>query len=196
MNKHLLLRIALASFGLIASGASAQTFTFDFNSLENRDRDNSISDYMTAVYGSNVETDGARVTDETSIPGGVTDLFIATSLQLLNRGDFEILFSDVPIIGVQFTGHVLDPTIGDDYHMRAFNGDVEIFSFTRDEGQETFESGWISFNTPVDRLVFSDSGRKDVGVDDLMVQAVPEPISLVLMLTGMSAIVARRRTTA
>ncbi len=174
------------------SDASAQMFHFDFNSLENRNRDNSISEYMTAIYGSTVETDGARVTDETSIPSGVTDLFIATSLQLLNRGDFEIVFDDVSIIGVQFEGHVLDPTLGEDFNMRAFNGNVEVFAVARNEGEETFDSGWLTFPSPVDRLVFSDSGRKDVGIDDLMVQVAPEPATLGLLLVGIAGGMFRR----
>ena len=173
--------------------ASAQMVTFDFNSLENRNRDNAISDYMSAVYGAPVETDGARATDETSIPGGVTDLFIATSLQLLNRGDFIIDFGDVPIIGLQFIGHVLDPTIGEDFQMHAFNGNAEVHVLTRNSGEETFESGWIDFSAPVDRLVFSDSGRKDVGIDDLTVQVVPEPVTATLLLVGLAGGVLRRR---
>jgi hypothetical protein len=193
VKKRFLYRVALAGFGLFASAASAQTVTFDFNSLENRDRDNSISAYMTSVYGSAVDTDGARVTDETSIPGGVTDLFIATSLQLLNRGDFEIDFGSIPIISVQFTGHVLDPTVGEDFHMVAYNGEVEVHSLSRDGGEETFDSGLIQFITPVDRLVFSDSGRKDVGIDDLTVQVVPEPVTGMMMLAGLAALGARRR---
>lgn len=187
--------LVVALFSAMAgTTATAQTITFDFNSLENRDRDNPISDYMSAVYGSPVATDGARVTDETSIPGGVTDLFIATSLQLLNRGDFEIDFGGVPIIGLQFTGHVLDPTIGEDFQMHAFNGNAEVHTLVRDSGEETFDSGWIAFSSPVDRLVFSDSGRKDVGVDDLTVQIVPEPVTAALLLAGVAGAALRRKS--
>jgi hypothetical protein len=189
----LLLRATLLGL-LVSSAAHAQLVTFDFNSLENRDRDRAISDYMTAVYGSPIETDGARVTNETAIPGVETDLFIATSLQLINRGDFIIDFLELPILGVQFVGHVLDPTIGDDFQMRAFNGDAEVFAMTRDSGVETFDSGWIPFTSPVDRLVFSDSGRKDVGIDDMTVQVVPEPVTAGLLLAGLAGLALRRRT--
>jgi hypothetical protein len=193
LKKQLQIAGAIFALGVACSSASAQSFTFDFNSLENRNRDGAISDYMTAIYGSSVVTDGARVTDETSVPGGVTDLFIATSLQLLNRGDFEINFGAVPIISVQFEGHVLDPTPGDDFHLRAFNGNVEVFAYSRNEGQETFDSGLLTFPSPVDRLIFSDSGRKDVGVDDLTVQVVPEPATALLMLAGLTVGLVRRR---
>jgi hypothetical protein len=193
LKKQLQLFCAITAVVAGVSGASAQTFHFDFNSLENRDRDNAVSDYMTAIYGSSVETDGVRVTDQTSIPGGVTDLFIATSLQLLNRGDFEIVFDDVSIMGVQFEGHVLDPTIGEDFHFRAFNGNTEVFALARNGGEEIFDSGWLEFQSPVDRLVFSDSGRKDVGIDDLTVQVAPEPATLGLLLVGIAGGLVRRR---
>ncbi len=148
---------------------------------------------MTAVYGSGVTTNGARATDETSVPGGTTDLFIATSLQLLNRGDFEVLFESMPIISARFEGHVLDPTPGEDFNFWAYSGDTEVLHFTRAKGEETFDSGLIDFSQPVDRLVISDNGRKDVGIDDLTVVAVPDPASGLLLLAGVGAFAARRR---
>lgn len=178
---------------VLAASARADSVTFDFNSLGRFDRDRQISEYMTAVYGSGVTTNGARVTDETSVSGGTTDMFIATSLQLLNRGDFEVLFESVPIISARFEGHVLDPTPGTDFNFRAFNGDTEIFHFFRNEGVEIFDSGVLNFPQPVDRLVISDSGRKDVGIDDLTIVAVPDPASGLLLLAGVGAFAARRR---
>ncbi len=184
--------MVFAAVGL-AGRAQADSFTFDFNSLARFDRDRQISEYMTAVYGSGVSTDGARATNETSVPGGTTDMFIATSLQLLNRGDFEILFESVPIVSARFEGHILDPTPGEDFNFWAYFNDVEILHFSRDKGEEIFDSGLLTFSQPVNRIVISDSGRKDVGLDDLTVVPVPDPATGLLALAGLGAMLARRR---
>lgn len=178
---------------VLAANARADSVTFDFNSLGRLDRDRQISDYMTAVYGSGVTTGGARASDDTSVPGETTGMFIATSLQLLNRGDFEVLFESIPIISARFEGHVLDPTLGDDFNFWAYSGNAEVLHFARDTGEETFDSGLLTFSQPVDRLVISDNGRKDVGIDDLTVVAVPDPASGLLLLAGLGAFAARRR---
>ena len=178
----------------LASTASGQTVTFDFNSLGRFDRDRAISEYMTDLYGSPVSTDGARATNERSDdPAGAEAMFIATSFQLLQRGDFIILFENVPISGAQFEGHVIDATVGDDFRFRAFNGQEEVLSFSRNDGVEIFDTEWFNFPEPVDRLVFSDSGRKDVGVDDLVVQPVPEPATGLLAFLAVTAMLRRRR---
>ena len=166
--------------------------TFDFNALDARDRSSAISDYMTATYGSTVSVTGARAfADETD----ASDIFIATSFQLFSRGDFEIVFEEVPILGVQFQGHVIDGTIGDDFSFTAFDGDTERFAFSRDDGVTVFDSGWIDFGGPVDRLVVTDGGRKDVGIDDLTVAVVPDPATGLLLLAGacVGRVLRRRR---
>lgn len=178
----------------VCTAARAETVAFDFDSLAAFAWDNAISNYMTAVYGSTVTTDGARATNERN--DGRFDRFIATSLQLLNRGDFEILFEDIPIVGAQFEGHVIEATAGDDFSFLAFAGDTLVASFSRNDGSETFDSGWIALSQPVDRIVISDTGRKDVGVDNLVVQPVPEPSTALLALVGAGALLRRRRTRA
>ena len=174
-----------------AGEARAGLVTFDFNSLGFFGRDVAISEYMTDVYGSTVTTDGARVSNERTDPGGSTNRFIATSVQLLDRGDFIILFEELPIIGAEFEGHVIDATPGDDFNFTAFNGDTEVFSYSRDDGVEIFDSGWNDFSEPVDRIVVSDSGWRDVGIDDFIVQPVPEPATVLLAMIG-AAVVCRR----
>jgi len=185
-SRAIVLVLALAA----AVQAGATPVVFDFNALEHRDRSGPISDYMSAVYGSTVDADGAVAFEEAD---DASDLFIATSFQLLNRGDFIITFAEVPILGVQFEGRVIDGTIGDDFAFHAFAGDVEVASFSTDQGEGVFDSGWIPFDTPVDRLQFTDSGRKDIGVDDLIVQPVPEPATGLLMLAGFAALGGVRR---
>ena len=151
---------------------------FDFDSLDVPRGDFVISNYMTSLYGSEVTTAGARtVNDEAA-----GDVFIATSIQLLDRGDFEVLFAEVPITGAQFEGHVIDATLGDDFSLKAFMGPTLVFSLVRSEGVEVFDSGWLDFGAAVDRLLISDSGRRDVGIDSLTVMAVPEPVSGLIWL--------------
>lgn len=160
-----------------SAGDVPTTVTFDFDSLDIRRGDLAISNYMSDVYGSQVATDGARAIAEAD---NDADIFIATSLQLLGRGDFIIEFRDVPIIAAQFEGHVIDATGGDDFRLRAFAGDEEVFLFTRNTGEESFVSDWLFFPQPIDRLIISDNGRRDVGIDDFVVQPVPEPGTLLL----------------
>lgn len=168
------------------AAVSAQTVTFDFNALGAFDRGNDISNYMTELYGSTITARDARsFTDPQTDPEGLVDRLIATSIQLFQRGDFEILFEDVPIVGFSLEGHVIDATPGDDFVLHAFSGDEEIFTFTRNDGASIFDVPWVEFDAPVDRIRVSDSGRKDVGIDDLMVQPVPEPATSLLLLTGL-----------
>ncbi len=185
--------IALFCVAYGGAVARAGVVTFDFNSLGSFSHDLAISSYMSEVYGSTVTTDGARATnDRTDVVEGERNLFIATSFQLLDRGDFEILFGELPIEAARFEGHVIDATLGDDFSFVAYDGLTEVFSFSRDDGVEIFDSGWLNFSTPVDRLVISDTGRKDVGIDDLQVQPVPDPSTGVLALVGLAAIRRRR----
>jgi hypothetical protein len=184
-------RVRLAAGMIVAalvSSASADVapITFDFNSLATPRGDFAISNYMSDVYGSGVSTDGARTVGERT---DAADIFIATSLQLLGRGDFEIRFDTVPIIGAQFEGHIIDASSGEDFSFTAFNGTTQVLRVERNTGDEVFQSGWLAFPGPVDRIVISDNGRKDVGVDDLMVQPVPEPAAGLLLLVGGAALV-------
>jgi hypothetical protein len=176
----------------LVSSASADVapITFDFNSLATPRGDFAIGNYMSDIYGSGVSTDGARTVGERA---DAADVFIATSLQLLGRGDFEIRFDAVPIIGAQFEGHIIDATVSEDFSLTAFNGATQVFRVERNTGEEVFQSGWLAFAGPADRIVISDSGRRDVGIDDLVVQPVPEPAAGLLLLIGGAALVRCRR---
>lgn len=185
---------ALVLFAALLPGtpvyAGEALTTFDFDALEVPRFAGAIEDYMTALYGSTVMVRDARTVHERD---DETDVFIATSLQLLGRGDFVIEFPDAPIIGAQFEGHVIDATISEDFSFRGFHGSEEVFVFSRNVGEEIFDSGWLSFPEPVDRIVVSDTGRRDVGIDDLTVQAVPEPGTVLLFLVGLAGLSIRGR---
>lgn len=186
--------LTLTAILAVAAGtARAQDVTFDFNALGRFDGSRAISTYMTDQYGSPISVDGARATTDVN---DSTNRFIATSIQLLNRGDFEILFQDTPISGLQFQGYVLDATPGEDFSMTLYNDNVQLLvvtNVTRDNGQEMFQSDWIDLPIPANRIVVSDSGRKDVGIDNLVVRPVPEPATGALLLVGAVAFLRRRR---
>lgn len=188
------MRISVAAAGVILVALGSIThgdlITFDFDSLAAPRFDRAISDYMTEVYGSRVSSDGARTVAGEPDPSNV---LIATSLQLLDRGDFAILFEELPILGAQFEGYIMDPTIGEDFVFTAYSSDTEVFSFSRLNTVDSFDSGWLAFSVPVDRVVISDSCRKDVGIDDLIVRPLPVPGTGLLILAGVGVIVGIRR---
>jgi len=180
-------------FAVVAlAPASAQNVEFNFDDLRLFEGPRAIGEYMTSAYGSTVSVDSARTT---AVWNDADDRFIATSLQLFNRGDFEILFEETPIIGLQFEGYVIDATIGDDFTLTVFNDDLELLtvgSVVRNEGEEVFQSDWETLPAPGNRIVVTDSGRKDVGIDDLIVQPVPDAATGVLVLVGAAALLRRR----
>lgn len=183
----------LASLMVTVGMAAAETVSFDFNDLGRFDGPSRIGDYMTDLYGSSVTVETARATTDAD---DASDRFIATSLQLFNRGDFEILFDEMPIIGLQFEGYVLDATPGDDFTLTVFSDDALLLTVhvvARDNGEEVFQTEWFSLSAAANRIVVSDTGRKDVGIDDLIVEPVPEPVTVVLMLVGAGAVYLRRR---
>ena len=179
--------LALNGQSSASSLGSGSPITFDFDALEVPRGDFFISNHMSSVYGSEVSTDGARTVNDDA----AGDVYIATSIQLLNRGDFEITFEDVPIVGVQFEGHVIEATDGDDFSLTAYLGQAQVFSVVRTDGVEIFDSGWLDFGGPVDRMVISDDGRRDVGIDALTVMPVPEPAGLAWL--ALAAVSARRK---
>lgn len=186
--------VLFACIVVCGSGVRAEYVSFDFSGLGFFDHDAAVSAYMTEVYGSPISTSGALSSNDRSDVGiGQQNFFIATSFQFYSRGDFEILFQETPIVGAEFEAHIIDASFGDDFRFWAYAGDKEVCFFSRNDGVEIFDSGWLAFAQPVDRILISDSGRKDVGLDDLRVQVVPAPPTGLLLLSG-SLLLARRRT--
>ncbi|MBI3834971.1 MAG: hypothetical protein HY287_11635 [Planctomycetes bacterium] len=192
--KRVISTFIVSCFALAMPISADTPVLFDFNDLSVFDGPNAISNYMTSLYGSTVNVQHTRTISDPTAPGiGNPDKMIATSIQIFDRGDFDILFPDHPITSVQFEGHVLDASPGEDFHFAAFNGDTDVFDLTRSNGEEVFDSGLIIFSQPVDHLHFSDSGRHDVGIDDLRVNAVPEPGTIFLAIIAFGALLRQGR---
>jgi hypothetical protein len=175
-------KLVLAAVLMIVSTAQAD-ITFDFNTLGWFQDDVTISAYMSALYEpgvpSSVTTDGA-----VSAPG-----WIGTNLFAGLDKDFEISFNDVPIIGAQFIGYVLAPSEGADFTCEWYNGGDLVGALSRDNSFEVFDSGWLDFSGPVDRMRFSNAGVHDIAIDDLTVRRadlhVPVPGAVVLGIVGL-----------
>ncbi len=175
---------------LLAPIAQAAMVTFDFDALSVPQNDVAISSYMTGVYGSTVTVTDARTLGEDLNP---SDVYIATAIDTIGSTSFEILFSGTPILGAQMEGHILGAEVGDGFTLTAYNGATPLASYTRNDGVAVFSTGWIDFGGPADRLVISDTGRRDVGIDDLVVEPVPEPTAGLLAVCGFGWLIRRRR---
>jgi hypothetical protein len=188
--------VVVLSACLMASAASAAV-TFDFNSLSTGDGASAISSYMSDVLGAKVVVTGAEVGGE-GLPAlrylpfkpppqmsawadnGTPFIWTAAGA----GRDFEIEFQDALIMGVSGLGLVYDATSGADFVIKAYNAagslvDVKKWWVTNDGTEVPFQ---LTFDEAVKRLVFSDSGKHDVAVDNLRVVAsvVPEPATAVI----------------
>ena len=104
-----------------------------------------------------------------------------------------------PIESVQFQGAVLGDNPGHDFRMWAYTDGgtslVGVYTWDTpiDNGIWWFDSDLITFDVPVDRLVFSDNWIYDVALDNLAVASwggnaglnAPVPASTQLGLVGL-----------
>lgn len=181
----------------LVSPAALAEVTFDFNSLTMWQRDDAIGAYMTDTYGSAVSTSDA-------LTGLALDFsetcFIGTLAFSSWDGNFDIVFEDEPISGASFTGFVFYPSGNPDFEFKAYDGDDQlVYSFTRNNCFEVFESGWMDFgSSPVSRLHFSNSGIHAVGIDDLTVSkaesVIPAPGAFLLVALGLGSVAVVRRS--
>jgi hypothetical protein len=183
MKKVLLIIFLTACLG---RSAQAGMVTFDFDSLNPGTDDTGIGSYMTDLYGSTVTVTGA-----TSYPYGNpsvdplsalgNDQYIADAEQ--GNHQFYISFS-VPITYVSFDWARED----DPFKVEATyaGGTVQVFSVGTGETNGGTGHGWEEIDlldrlgSPVTSLYFHDGGQGGIGIDNLVVNAVPLPASILL----------------
>ena len=213
--KKLITICAVAGMILAISGTAQATLTFDFNSLANDANSNAISTYMSNIYtlagyGNIAVTDAKARISSGDWPGNATT-YIWTDVNSSER-DFEILFVTTPItalLGLGGTGRTVglvhDPTDGNDFTIFAYDstyGNVEnpnvsalVTSWSIDglSKKAPVSIPDLLFTRPVSLLVISDSGEKDVAIDNLMVTPVPEPATIALLGMGSLTLLRRKR---
>jgi hypothetical protein len=221
MKKLVFISVLAICLVTVAQGS----VTFNFNSLSDGGNSAAISTYMTGAYGSTVTVSDA--TADNDAWSGNTTIAIRTAASV--GVDFEILFVNTPITSLlgqggtgSTVGYVYDATESDDFSIKGYDstyGDVEnpsasalVNSWSVDYGTFWF---WdlgddtlvrlpdLSFSRPVSLLVISDSGERDVGIDDLQVEpyvtgsaVIPAPGAILLGSIGVSIVgwLRRRRT--
>lgn len=194
----------------------AEAVMFNFDDLSPWDGPHTVSQYMTDLYGSGVSVRGAMIGP---IFTNASDLYLFSTVQAGGPSFFpfsiDIGFSN-PIGTVQFDGAIFGSNPGHDFRLWAYTGGgtelIEVRTWDiPSSGKQTywFDSGLLTFNTPVDRLVFSNNWIYDVGIDNLSISAwgqgggavVPLPAStllggLGLGIVGLSAFLKGRKALA
>jgi hypothetical protein len=154
--------------------AAPTLFTFDDGSLASGDGDVKLSIYMSLRYPSWVLVNGAEVHTG---DGFNSSLYIWTRAQLLNPGNIRIILG-VPTTSVSFDSYVFNATTGADFTFTAYDQTGNIIlqqSWNANVSglAGSYDSGPLA--TPAYSLNFSDNGKHDVGVDNLVLSAVPAP---------------------
>jgi hypothetical protein len=191
--------------------AQAATITFDFEGLTEPTAAVGLGDYMSSLYpGTTLPRDvivgDGRVENGGSHPwispatSGASGNYVRTAG---TSGDSEIYFVDVPIYSIQFDLAVFDDGAGGvfDFDLFAYDATFDagggredpsaaalVFQTSwSDSGPFDMNSGVITFASPVSLIVWSDSGARDVGIDNLIVSTtkpVPEPTAAPLFAVG------------
>jgi hypothetical protein len=197
MIKKVLLIIFLAAW--LGGTAQAGLVTFDFNSLEAGTSAEEIGSYMTELYDSPVTVLDAT-TNNTA--GGYLD----DSMHLIDVPDsygnhrFTISFDEVPIRGLSFDWRRQQDEIHLDVEGVTTTGKnvslTDVFfdiSPGSNGGSASGPGEWISFNNflideehsvyadvLVNKLIFHDSDKGFIEIDNLLVSPVPLPASILL----------------
>jgi len=190
--------IFCALLGLLVAGSTyaddTSFFTFDDGLLAEGDSDLAVSVYMTLRHPGIVVANGAIVH---SGDGFGDDLYLWTRSQLLNPGNILILLTS-PVNYVSFDGYVFDATSNADFTFTAYSLDAQIIH------QQSWNAGVGSIGTYSTGMLpemayglsFSDSGKHDIGIDNLRIGVVPAPGAglLVVLGTALAGGLRRRQT--
>jgi hypothetical protein len=181
--------LLIMTVGLVGT-AQAGLVTFDFEGLPGGADDAAIGSYMTALYGSSVTVTGAAsypymsgATSVNPLPALSTDTgdqYIASTEG--GNHQFSISFS-VPIVSLSFDW----AREADSFHLEASYAGTTQEIFTASGGKGGGSGyGWETidlldiFGGPVTTLFFHDGGQGAIGIDNLVVNAVPLPTSILL----------------
>jgi len=187
MKKVILIIFLTACLGARAQ-AGMVVFDFQDDDLAAGANSDEIGIYMSKLYGSPVTVTGAMgysdVGPLSDLYNGGDDLYIADEEQ--GQHEFRIFFS-VPITSVSFDWARED----DPFKVEAIYADGTVQIFSAGTGVDSGGSGsgtekdidlLAMLGSPVTGLYFHDGGQGSIGIDNLMVSAVPLPTSLLLAL--------------
>ena len=186
-------------FGL--NGTAKALISFDFNSPNLNlfpGQAANIEEYMEGLYPSNITVRHAIVGD--GIPHGplhdegLGDFYIQNAPGVVNW--FSITF-DIPITYAEFDWGM----ISDEFNAYFSTSSSDIFNSSDPAGSgftlffhENFtlsNKGTTSktFGAPVYTLAFRDSLAGEIEIDNLKVKTVPEPCTLILVVSGLIGLV-------
>jgi hypothetical protein len=181
-------KVLLTIFLTACLGGSAQAglVAFDFDALTPGAGDTEIGSYMTGLYGSTVTVTGATsypYSGVNPLPALGPDQYLADAVP--GPHQFTIEFA-IPITAVSFDWARTD----DPFKLEAIypGGTVQVFSVggagEAQGGSGSGTEGMIDLlailGSPVTGLFFHDGGQGGIGIDNLVVNAVPLPASILL----------------
>lgn len=174
---------------LSGRNAVAVPVLFDFEDVPNFAGAAVIEEYMEGIYGSDITVVGGRVLNGIIpgfIPGPLGDDHYVHATPWWGTSWFSFSFNEVPITSVSFDfGQAISS-----FH--AYADDEECFS----EAWHFWSSdncGSIYFDSPVTTLKFSNGRFGEIEVDNIIVNSVPEPSTLLMLSLGVPIVLGLRK---